>query len=146
MFGRGAVEKARRCGEIVRQRLASAGMEPARYHVECIGDGAVTGIGGLSSSGELMETMLRISVADERREVVEKFAREMAPLVTSGPPGTTGYAEGRPPVREVYGYWPTLIPRERVTMKVEVCSVGLQMDADGAFEEIAAKKRKRHKK
>jgi hypothetical protein len=118
IFGRDAVAKAKRCGEIVRKRLAAAGMEPRQYYVECIGDGAVTGIG--KSGPALMETMLRISVADERREVVEKFTREMAPLVTSGPPGTTGYAEGRPPVREVYGYWPTLISRDRVPMKVEV--------------------------
>ncbi|HWE02677.1 MAG TPA: acyclic terpene utilization AtuA family protein [Tepidisphaeraceae bacterium] len=128
IFGRDAVAKGRRCGEIVRRRLAAAGMAPRRYHVECIGDGAVTGVGG-KSSPELMETMLRISVGDERREVVEKFTREMAPLVTSGPPGTTGYAEGRPPVREVYGYWPTLIDRERAPMKVEMRTVSSSHEA-----------------
>ena len=112
----------RNCQASVWRRL---GCEPARYHVECIGDGAVTGIGAVIVVGQLLETMLRITVADERARSVEKFTREMAPLVTSGPQGTTGYAEGRPPVREVYGYWPTLIPRERVTMKVEVRSVGL---------------------
>ncbi len=70
--------------------------------------------------GELLETVLRVSAADERREVVERFAREIFPLVSRGPQGTTGYAEGRPPVREVFGFWPTLIARERVGTVVEM--------------------------
>jgi hypothetical protein len=72
---------------------------------------------------DLMETTLRLSAADERREPVERFSREIVPLVTSGPQGTTGYFEGRPAVREVFGYWPCLIPRGRVQPLVEVIEV-----------------------
>ena len=68
--------------------------------------------------------VLRISVADERREVVERFSRMIAPLITAGPQGVTGYADvGRPAVREVFGYWPTLIPRQRVTPRVDILEV-----------------------
>jgi hypothetical protein len=64
--------------------------------------------------------MLRISVADERREVLERFRRMIAPLITAGPQGVTGYADvPRPEVREVFGYWPTLIDRDHI--KPSVC-------------------------
>ena len=52
---------------------------------------------------------------------VERRLREIAPLVTSGPPGVTGYTTGRPTVREVFAYWPALIAKRAVTAQVEVC-------------------------
>jgi hypothetical protein len=55
--------------------------------------------------------------------VVERFTRELAPLITGGPQGVTGYAEGRPTVREVFGYWPTLIDRSSVRTQVEILEV-----------------------
>jgi hypothetical protein len=44
----------------------------------------------------------------------------LIPLVLSGPPGATGYGEGRPAVREIVAYWPTLIPREEIRQSIEV--------------------------
>jgi hypothetical protein len=52
--------------------------------------------------------------------MVERFAKEFAPLVTSGPPGVTGYTTGRPPVREVFAYWPALVAKSVIEPKVEV--------------------------
>jgi len=123
IVGRDAVAKARRCGQIVLERLRGAGSEPQRYQVECLGSGDAIGQVAQTNFADLLETVLRISVFDQRKEIVERFTREMAPLVTSGPQGTTGYAEGRPPVREVFGYWPTLIPRSKVTPKVQLIEV-----------------------
>ncbi len=123
VFGRDAIAKARRCGEIVLSRLKEARCEPARAEVECLGSGAaVPGVLG-EARLDAIETVLRISVADPRREVVERFTREMAPLITAGPQGITGYADGRPAVREVFEYWPTLIERERVRPSVEILEV-----------------------
>ena len=68
----------------------------------------------------LREVVLRVTVRDPRREAVERFCRELAPLVTSGPPGIAGYATGRPSPRAAFGYWPTLIPRSLVDAHVEV--------------------------
>ncbi|MDB5354329.1 MAG: hypothetical protein JWN24_782, partial [Phycisphaerales bacterium] len=123
IFGRDAVAKARRCGEIVLARLRAAGCEPERFNAECLGAGDVAPGVVKIETNELCEVVLRLSAADARREVVERFTREIAPLVTTGPQGTTGYAEGRPPVREVFGYWPTLIPRGRVRPRVEVFTI-----------------------
>ena len=122
IFGRDAVAKARRCGEVVLRRLRESHCEPQQYRVECLGAGDVVQ-GVLPSAGDRLETVLRVSVADSRREIVERFTREIAPLVTNGPQGTTGYAEGRPAVHEVFGYWPTLIDRTLVTPRVELLEV-----------------------
>jgi hypothetical protein len=66
------------------------------------------------------EVVLRVAVHDVRREAVERFTREFAPLITSGPPGLAGYAAGRPQVRPVYAYWPTLVPKKHVIPRVRV--------------------------
>jgi hypothetical protein len=68
----------------------------------------------------IREVMLRVTARDLRREAVERFAKEFAPLITSGPPGIAGYASGRPQVRPAFGYWPTLVPRELAVPQVEV--------------------------
>jgi hypothetical protein len=115
--GPGAAAKARRCGEIVLERLRRAGVEPRHSHVECLGAGELTPGGG---EFDAPEVVLRVAVRDRRREVVERFSKELAPLVTSGPPGVTGYTTGRPAVREVFAYWPALIARGAVVPEVEV--------------------------
>ena len=61
-----------------------------------------------------------MAVRDARRAVVERFTKELAPLVTSGPPGVTGYTTGRPPVREVFAYWPALVPKDGVAAEVRM--------------------------
>ena len=121
VFGREAVAKARRCGEIILERVRGAGYRLQRSQVECLGAGACLP-GGLPASveAEFLETVLRVTVADPRREAVERFAREMSPLITSGPQGVTGYASGRPRVHPVFGYWPCLIEKHHVKPRVTI--------------------------
>jgi hypothetical protein len=71
----------------------------------------VRGIASKASDTQLLETVLRVSVAADEREPVDRFAREIAPLVTCGPQGVTGYATGRPKVMPIFAYWPTLIAK-----------------------------------
>jgi hypothetical protein len=117
-YGKGAVEKARRCAEIVRGRLEDAGCKLARFQAECLGAGDA--VPGLNARPVAEEVLLRLSAADPRREAVERFTRELAPLATAGPAGLAGYAAGRAPLREVFAYWPTLVPRSAVRPNVEV--------------------------
>lgn len=119
IFGPDAVDKARRCGDILLQRVRRAGFDPEQTQIECLGGGDVVP-GLFPPPAGLHEVMLRVSVRDSRREAVERFTKEFAPLVTSGPPGVTGYTTGRPPVREVFAYWPTLIERQAVQPWVEI--------------------------
>jgi hypothetical protein len=115
--GPDAAAKARHSGEMILERLRRAGIELQQSNIECLGAGAfVPGVVG--GRGEPPEVVLRVSVRDARRAAVERFTKELAPLVTSGPPGVTGYTTGRPPVREVFAYWPALIAKTAVAPEV----------------------------
>jgi hypothetical protein len=123
IIGREAAAKARRCGELVLQRIRDAGYELRGELVECLGtgDGAV---GIADSSGDdsdrFAEVVLRIAVETDSREAAECFSRELMPYITAGPQGTTGYAEGRPRVHPIFRYWPCLIARGAVAPQVEI--------------------------
>jgi hypothetical protein len=119
IVGRDAERKARRSGEVILERVRRAGYDLARTHIEVLGAGDVVP-GVLPRRRDALEVVLRVAVADPRREAVERFSKEIAPMVTGGAPGTTGYATGRPKVRPVYGYWPCLAPRGRVRQSVEI--------------------------
>ena len=117
--GPNAALKARRCGEIILERLRRVGVEPQHSNIECLGAGDC--VPGLTPEPpNLPEVVLRVAVRDARKAVVERFTKEFAPLVTSGPPGVTGYTTGRPVVREVLAYWPALIAKSAVAARVEV--------------------------
>jgi hypothetical protein len=109
LLGPGATAKARLCGDMIRQRLGRAGVTLERFNVECLGTGEC--VPGVLPAAEPPEVVLRVSAHDSRRSAVERFAKEFAPLVTSGPPGVTGYTTGRPAVREVFAYWPALLAK-----------------------------------
>jgi hypothetical protein len=120
--GPAAADKARRCGDIIRARLRRAGKEPEHFHVECLGAG--DSLPGVLPRVDAPEVVLRVSVRDARKDVVERFSRELAPLVTAGPPGVSGYTTGRPSVREVFAYWPALIDRAAVSHQVHLLRGG----------------------
>jgi len=118
IFGRNAVEKAKRSGQIILDRLKRAGYEYDQSNIECLGANACAP--GVLEQADILETVLRISVADQDKDAVERFSKEIAPLVCSGAQGTTGYAGGRPRVQPIFGFWPCLISAERVRPVVEI--------------------------
>jgi hypothetical protein len=119
ILGPHARRKAEAAGAMLIERLRRVGVEPERHLIEMLGTGAcVPGV--LRDAPEPVEVVLRVAVQDSRRAVVERFTKEFAPLVTSGPPGITGYTTGRPPVREVFAYWPALIDKRAVIAQVRM--------------------------
>ena len=66
------------------------------------------------------EVTMRVGVRGEDRKAIERFTKEIAPLVLTGPPSVTGFAGGRPPVQQIVSYWPALIAKSRVAPVVEV--------------------------
>jgi hypothetical protein len=123
VYGPDCREKAEACGRIILERCRLAGFELARTNVELLGMGA--GVPGAFFHRKYQppgELVLRVTAHDPRREAIDCFARQFAPLITSGPAGLAGYAAGRPPVRPVFAYWPTLVEKSLVTPTVEVCS------------------------
>jgi hypothetical protein len=117
ILGPDASQKALLCGAMIRERLQRINVVPEHSNVEVLGTGAcVSRV--LREHAQPVEVVLRVAVHDSRRSVVERFVKEFAPLVTSGPPGVTGYTSGRPPVREVFAYWPALVAKTAVTPRV----------------------------
>ena len=125
VFGQHAAQKARRCAELICKRLQAVGVELAETNVELLSLGAAVPIPGLQRRARsyASELVLRIAAFDPRREAVERFTREFAPLITNGPAGLAGYAAGRASVRPVFAYWPGIISKELVMPEVSVQSV-----------------------
>ncbi|NDC62472.1 MAG: acyclic terpene utilization AtuA family protein [Planctomycetia bacterium] len=134
IFGPNAVDKARRCGEIVLERLREAGCAYRDWIVECLGSGDSVPVDRPAAGGAAIETVLRIAVEADSESDVEAFCRELMPLVTAGPQGTTGYAEGRPRVHPVYRYWPCLIGADAILPRVDCLRT---VDTLGARQEPA---------
>lgn len=116
-----AVEKARLCASIVFDRLRLDGVT---FHeeetlVELVGTN-VCHEGIVDPPADPAEVVLRLGVRSPDRAKVDRFGMEIAPLVTSGPPGVTGFAGGRPKATEVIGFWPALLAKDRVRPRVTV--------------------------
>jgi hypothetical protein len=116
-----AVEKAQAAERIVRARLAELGLAFDEIHTEFFGLNACNGLAA-PPNPDPPEIQLRIGVRGQDRKAVDRFTRELIPLVLNGPPGATGFGDGRPPVREIVAYWSALIPREEIKTRVEVIS------------------------
>jgi hypothetical protein len=61
-----------------------------------------------------------VSVRSSDRSAVNHRGAELASLLTSGPPGLTGFAGGRPKASEIVGFWPALIEKSAVEATVLV--------------------------
>jgi hypothetical protein len=114
-----ALEKARAADRIVRQRLARLGLAFDEIYTEFFGVNACNGPVAVPVA-DPPEVQLRIGVRGQEKKPIDRFTRELIPLVLNGPPTATGFGEGRPPVREVVAFWPALIPRDRIQTRVEV--------------------------
>jgi len=120
--GPDALEKARLCAEIVWKRLEYDGCRfPEQQRlVEFVGSGVCHAGIPSGESADPPEVVLRLGVKGPDRAQVDRFGLELVPLVTSGPPGVTGFAGGRPKATEIIGFWPALLAKERVSTKVSV--------------------------
>ncbi len=114
-----ALEKAQAADAIVRARLERLGLRFEAIETEYFGANACHGPAA-PANPQPAEVMLRIGVRGKDKKAVDRFTRELIPLVLNGPPTGTGYGDGRPAVREVVAYWPALIPREEIATRVEV--------------------------
>jgi hypothetical protein len=117
--GPDALAKARVCADALWGRLRRAGFGFAKTLTEFVGVDACHGAIP-ARQVDVNEVVLRVGVQDGDRSKVDRFGKELAPLVTSGPPGVTGFAGGRPKATEVLGYWPALIPKQLVRPVVSV--------------------------
>ncbi len=117
-----AIRKARAADRVLRQRMERLGLAFDEILTEFVGWNATHGHLAGPPPDDLPEVQLRIAVRSDRREPVERFTREIAPLILSGPPSVTGFAGGRPRVQEIMAFWPALIDRTEIEagLRVEV--------------------------
>jgi len=115
-----AYEKAQAADKILRARLERLGLRFDQILTEYVGANATHGALAGAPSADLAEVQLRIGVRGEDRKAIERFTKEIAPLILTGPPGVTGFAGGRPKVEEIVAYWPALIPKKEIKPRVEV--------------------------
>ena len=87
---------------------------------EFVGVNATHGHLAGEPSSDIPEVQLRIGVRGQNKADVERFTKEIAPLILTGPPGVTGFAGGRPKVEEIMAYFPALIPKSLIGTKVEI--------------------------
>jgi hypothetical protein len=114
-----ALEKAEAADRILRTRLADLGLKFDEIRTEFLGYNACHG--PLSRpSAELNEVVLRVGVRSRDHAQVERFGKEIAPLILTGPPGVTGFAGGRPKPADVIAFWPALIAKSAVAPAVVV--------------------------
>jgi len=113
-----ALDKAQLADRILRERLDRLGLRFERILTEFVGANATHGpLSG--DQHEAPEVQLRFGVRGEKA-AVERFTREIAPLVLNGPPSVTGFAGGRPKVEEIVAYWPALIDKSVVKTSVQI--------------------------
>ena len=106
-----ALAKARLACDIVWERLALDGFEYAEDEklVEFVGANVCHAGIPVDGESDPVEVVLRLGVKGPDRAKVDRFGSELVPLVTSGPPGITGFAGGRPKAQEIIGFWPACI-------------------------------------
>jgi hypothetical protein len=115
-----AYRKAQAADRILRERLDRLGLRFEKVLTEFVGVNACHGAAAGPALPELPEVALRFGVRGGDKNAVERFTKELAPLVLNGPPTVTGFASGRPKVEEIVAYWPALIPKSAVAPQVSV--------------------------
>jgi hypothetical protein len=115
-----AYAKAKAADQVLRARLDRLGLKFDQVLTEFVGANATHGPLAGEPSPDLAEVQLRVGVRGNDRAAIERFTKEIAPLVLTGPPAVTGFAGGRPKVEEIVAYWPALIPKSEIVSHVEI--------------------------
>lgn len=118
----GALRKAKKAGEILKGRADKLGLSYDDFRVEYVG------VNGCSEEPvtqqhleqEQEEVQLRVSLSGSSKEDLNRFGKEMAPLILTGPSGVTGFAGGRPKASGIVAYWPALLDKKAVSPRVRI--------------------------
>ena len=115
-----AYEKAQAADVILRRRLENLGLKFDVVLTEFVGVNATHGHLAGAPAADIPEVQLRFGVRGQNKADVERFTKELAPLILTGPPSVTGFAGGRPKTEEIMAYFPALIPKNLIETKVEI--------------------------
>jgi hypothetical protein len=115
-----AYAKAKAADHIIRRRLERLGLTFDEILTEFVGVNSCHGPLAPDPSPDSAEVELRIGVRSGHRKAVDRFTREIAPLILTGPPTATGFAGGRPHVQDIVAYWPALLPKSEAQPLIEI--------------------------
>lgn len=117
-----ALKKAKAAGDILLKRAENLGISFRHTNIEFVGLNACNEdeMELEKDQSDLNEVQLRISVHGDSKEELDRFGKEIAPLILTGPSGVTGFAGGRPKASEVVAYWPALMDKKAATPKVSL--------------------------
>lgn len=119
--GPDAVEKANVIADMIFKRVAMHGYDipPQERFVELFGTNVLYK-GMVERVEQPHELLLRIGATSDDKDALNTLGMEIAPAVTSGPPGVTGIAGGRAKATGVVGYWPALLNKSLVNTSYTV--------------------------
>ena len=117
-----ALKKAQKAGEILQDRADALGLEYEGFRVEYVG---VNGCSERPITDELLEeeheeVQMRVSLSGNSKDDLNRFGKEVAPLILTGPSGVTGFAGGRPKASGIVAYWPALLDKKAVSPRVRI--------------------------
>ena len=115
-----AYQKAQAADKILRARLDKLGLKFDTILTEFVGVNATHGHLSGEPRADIPEVQMRFGVRGQNKADVERFTKELAPLILTGPPAVTGFAGGRPKVEEIMAYFPALLPKNLIETKVEI--------------------------
>ena len=119
-----ALTKAKAADRILRKRMENLNLKFDEIRTEFLGYNAChESLAEKLDEDSVNEVVLRISVRSDDYYSVERFGKEIAPLILTGPPSVTGFAGGRPKPSEIVAYWPALIPKKSVKPEVRVLEI-----------------------
>lgn len=120
-----ALKKAQKGAEILEKRAENLGLNLTEFNKEYIGYNGVDErpINDDPANDDLDEIQMRISVTGPKKQDLDRFGTEIAPLILTGPSGVTGFAGGRPKASDVVAYWPALLAKEAVKPRVTIFEI-----------------------
>ena len=120
-----AAKKAQIAGDILLKRAKNLGIEFRETNVELVGLNSCNEDPDILNQdmSDLNEVQLRISVYGDSKEELDRFGKEIAPLILTGPSGVTGFAGGRPKASEVVAYWPALMDKSAAEPRVTIYDI-----------------------
>ena len=117
--GPNALDKAKLVSKTIWNRLKLSGYDFKDKRTEFLGVSSCFG-DILHKPNQINEVVLRLGVRSYDKNKIIRFSKELAPIITSGPPGVTGFSGGRPKPKRIIGYWPSLINVDLIKTSVTV--------------------------
>ena len=116
-----AFAKAQAGLSFLKERLEQASFRSSDTRVEYIGHNSMWGPEVIAppDAENLDEIVVRFAARCPTKEEAYKVFTESVPLYNNGPAGASGIGT-RPPIKELYGIWPCLIPRDLISIRVAV--------------------------